>query len=45
MKEEIDINCATLIKPDELEKLTVKSDFNLGRLLYPTVAGIAAIII
>jgi len=41
----IDINCATLIKPDELEKLMVKSDFNLGRWLYPTVTGLTAMII
>ena len=42
---QIDINCATLIKPDELGKLTVKSDFNLGRWLYPTVTGLTAMII
>lgn len=42
---QIDINCATLVKPAELEKLTVKSDFNLGRWLYPTVTGVTAMII
>jgi hypothetical protein len=44
-EDEIDINCATLIKPDELEKLTVKSDFNLGRWLYPIVTGLTTMII
>ncbi|HSW53725.1 MAG TPA: hypothetical protein VLH59_01430 [Ignavibacteriaceae bacterium] len=41
----ININCATLIKTNDLEKLSVKSDFNLGKLLYPLVAGLAAVII
>jgi len=44
-EDEIDINCATLIRPTDLEKLTVRSDFNLGKLLYPLVAGLAAVII
>ena len=44
-EDEIDINCATLIRPTGLEKLTVRSDFNLGKLLYPLVAGLAAVII
>jgi hypothetical protein len=44
-EDEIDINCAQLIRPDDLEKLLVKDDFDLGRLLYPTILGIAAMII
>lgn len=44
-EDEIDINCATLIKPPDLEKLTVKSDFNLGRLIYPLVTGTIAFFI
>jgi len=41
----IDINCATLIKPADLEKLIVKSDFNLGRILYPVVTGLSAMLV
>jgi hypothetical protein len=44
-EDEIDINCATLIRPDDLEKLSVRSDFNLGRILYPVALGIASMII
>jgi hypothetical protein len=41
----ININCATLIKTNDLEKLSVKNEFNLGSLLYPTILGIAAMLI
>jgi len=44
-EDEIDINCATLIRPTDLEKLTVKSDFNLGRILYPVVTGLSAMLV
>ena len=44
-QNKINVNCATLIKPVDIEKLTVMSDFNLGRILYPVVMGIAAIMI
>ena len=44
-QDEIDISCATLIRPADLEKFIAKSDFNLGRILYPVVLGIASMII
>jgi hypothetical protein len=44
-EKEINVNCATLVRPSDLQKLTVKSDFNLGRILYPIITGLAAIII
>ncbi|MBK9097398.1 MAG: hypothetical protein IPM14_04585 [bacterium] len=44
-EEQIDINCVMLLRPSDIEKLKVKSDFNLGMLLYPTITGLAAIII
>ncbi len=44
-EDEIDNNCVTLIKHADLEKLSVNSDFNLGRWLYPTVTGLTAMII
>ena len=44
-EDDVDINCVTLISNKELEKLKVNSEFNLGRLLYPVVLGIASMII
>ena len=44
-QEKINVNCATLVRLFDLEKLTVKSDFNLGRILYPLVMGLAAVMI
>lgn len=44
-EDELDINCATLIRPADLEKVLVKDDFDIGRILYPVVLGIASMII
>jgi hypothetical protein len=44
-QDEINVNCAALVKPGDLEKLTVKSDFNLGSIFYPIVTGLAAMMI
>ena len=38
-EEAININCTTLIRPNEVKKLSVTSDINIGKILYPLITA------